>query len=395
MYNPLHVIDAVAACIRAGAPSALGAEWEALPELIPWYRGFRGDIEPLASGDGYETHGCVSLVTNRVGVRGRTGKKQAEEAEEEGRGLVVQVSELPVGRWTEDFLNTLNKLSAEEGVVESFRHDNTEALVDTRVRFAASAGEWLLDDGGNLKRELVRKTLKLTTRLSTKNMYAFSPTGAITQYNDPRQIITEFVPVRRALYARRKQREEALIGSRLLRLSNQGRFLELIAQGKFIFGGKRKEELEAELEQLGFLDEAQVYSQLHTVGVIGEASGRRDQVEDKEGAVESDGTDDGAGLSLASQGAGQGEVEGTDGGMPRGAGTDADRGGVLEGKGKFGYLLGMPLWNATMERRTALGDQEVKAREELDVLRRKSVDDIWLAELDEFRATVSAFLANA
>ena len=78
--------------------------------------------------------------------------------------------------------------------------------------------------------EAVRKLLKLTTRISTKNMYAFSCTGAISQYTDPRQIVAEFVGVRRALYVRRKQLEEALMTSRVLRLANQCRFLEMLAE---------------------------------------------------------------------------------------------------------------------------------------------------------------------
>ena len=40
---------------------------------------------------------------------------------------------------------------------------------------------------------------------------AFSATGAITHYSDPREMVAEFVGARRALYVRRKEREEALL----------------------------------------------------------------------------------------------------------------------------------------------------------------------------------------
>ena len=86
-------------------------------------------------------------------------------------------------------------------------------------------------------------------------MHAFSASGAITQYTDARQIVAEFVGVRRALYLRRKARDEALMKERLLRVSNQRRFLEMVANGTLGFGGKTKAQLEAELLELGFLHE--------------------------------------------------------------------------------------------------------------------------------------------
>jgi hypothetical protein len=51
-------------------------------------------------------------------------------------------------------------------------------------------------------------------------------------------------------------REEALLTVRLLRFTNQMRFLELVASGKFLLAGKSKAQLEAELLALHFLEGA-------------------------------------------------------------------------------------------------------------------------------------------
>ena len=128
----------------------------------------------------------------------------------------MHVSELPVGRWTDDFQDLLHRLCAEDKdggppLVDSFSHNNTEAAVDTTIYFSAAAGPLLRRADGGLDEEAICKLLRLKTRVSTKNMVAFSATGAITQYSDPRQMVAEFVGVRRALYVRRKEREEATL----------------------------------------------------------------------------------------------------------------------------------------------------------------------------------------
>ena len=58
LHHPLQVIDAVESLLRAPA----GTGWEELPRLDPWFLGFKGRIEPLASGDGFETHGVITRV---------------------------------------------------------------------------------------------------------------------------------------------------------------------------------------------------------------------------------------------------------------------------------------------------------------------------------------------
>ena len=60
--------------------------------------------------------------------------------------------------------------------------------------------------------------------------------------------------------------------------------------------------------------------------------------------------------------------------------------------GKFGYLLSMPLWSATLERRATLHQQELNVRAALQALQSKTADDVWLSELAVLRAAVSAFL---
>ncbi|KAH8018551.1 hypothetical protein HPB51_008787 [Rhipicephalus microplus] len=52
----------------------------------------------------------------------------------------------------------------------------------------------------------------------------------------------------------------------------------------------------------------------------------------------------------------------------------------------YNYLLGMPLWSLTMERKDDLLKKRDEKREELEVLRRKSPENLWEEDLDAFSA---------
>ena len=50
----------------------------------------------------------------------------------------------------------------------------------------------------------------------------------------------------------------------------------------------------------------------------------------------------------------------------------------------YNYLLGMPLWNLTKEKKDALLKDRDEKAEELYQLRKKTKEDLYLDDLDEF-----------
>jgi len=56
--------------------------------------------------------------------------------------------------------------------------------------------------------------------------------------------------------------------------------------------------------------------------------------------------------------------------------------GFPEFSNSYDYLLGMPLWNLTFEKVEELKKQRNLKQIEFDNLKAKSVEDIWLGELD-------------
>jgi hypothetical protein len=90
MYNPLQITEAVLAALDRGWHIATHFSQKRQPpfELLPWWRGFRGEIDTRTGDDGYVTHGIASI----------------EEGESnEGSGVTIRIRELPIGRWTEDY----------------------------------------------------------------------------------------------------------------------------------------------------------------------------------------------------------------------------------------------------------------------------------------------------
>ncbi|KAJ1467511.1 DNA topoisomerase [Baffinella frigidus] len=303
-FNPLDVVDHVVAAVTASPPP---------PPLFPWYAGFRGTIESDPAQSGATTHGVVEVVSE--------GKVQDNQR----WGLVVRVTELPIGRWTNDFKDLLIKLSEAsrmdgECSVASFSLNHTESTVDCRVELTSEGARLVGKDEGGDKApglptaEALRKLLKLSTKLSMGNMMAFNSKGSIQRYSRAEEIVADFVGVRRDLYQRRKAREEELLRLESTKLENQIRFLEMVGQGTLKVGGKSKPDLESELGSLKF--------------ATGDALRYRPPLTE---------------TAAAPSGMPEGQDEAAE---EEGGGTGAES----ASQGQYGYLLSMPIWSATQER---------------------------------------------
>ena len=58
---------------------------------------------------------------------------------------------------------------------------------------------------------------------------------------------------------------------------------------------------------------------------------------------------------------------------------------VHDGKGPdYDYLLGMPMWNLTQEKKDAICKNRDERNQELKKLKATSIEDMWLKDMDEF-----------
>jgi DNA topoisomerase-2 len=130
-------------------------------EFAPWSRGYTGKITKV---DKHEY--CITGVWKTAGE-------------------VTTITELPIGTWTSDFRETLDKLCADGSI-----KDYSDTSTDTNVLMTVKGDPKVVE-------KLLTEKIKLT------NMHAFDSRGVIKKYDTPNEILKEFVAVRLDLYAKR------------------------------------------------------------------------------------------------------------------------------------------------------------------------------------------------
>ena len=157
-FNPKELKDAIVQWLTKGT----GLD----REFTPYTRGFKGKITKIDKQD-YMVQGVWKV-----------------EKED------VTITELPVGTWTSDFRETLDKLVA-DGTVKDYTDTSTDVDIHIKVK---------LGTGGVPAIEKV-----LTDKIKLTNMHAFDNRGIIKKYDSPNAILNEFVGVRLELYNKRRE----------------------------------------------------------------------------------------------------------------------------------------------------------------------------------------------
>lgn len=201
-YDPAEVAANVERMIRGQDP---------LP-MTPWYRGFAGTIERVAD-DAFVTRGVWSA-----------------------RGKTVTITELPVGRWTQDVKDHLESL-LDRKIVTDYRENHTDAT----VRFDVEFSELPSDIAG---------VLKLENTVRTSNMHAFDADGKIAKYASPEDVLRAWFEVRKRAYLARKTRMLAELDDRARAATAKSRFVDAVASGDLRISGRPGDEVVADVRRL-------------------------------------------------------------------------------------------------------------------------------------------------
>lgn len=285
---------------------------EEMEPMKPWFRGFTGEVVDLG-GDRHKFSGKVSM----------TGDNE------------VEITELPIRVWTQDFKDKLEEIIKAEKVpsfIKDYKDYNTNSRVHFIIQLDEKNAAKALGDG-------LEEKFKLSKTIATSNLVAFDAEGRITKYNSVHEIMREFYSVRIKFYEKRKQYLLSEMQRALDRLTNQARFVQMIIDGKLVISKKAKKALMQELRDLKFKPIST--KQVTDVVEKEQDQNRNDESEDEETEI----------------------------------GADA-----------FDYLLGMPLWSLTKERVEKLREQIGNKETEMDDLIKLSKEDIWLRDLDDFLA---------
>ncbi|KAJ5679904.1 DNA topoisomerase II eukaryotic-type [Penicillium macrosclerotiorum] len=279
--------------------------------MQPWFRGFTGEVVDIG-GDRFKFSGIIK----------ESGDKE------------VEITELPIRTWTQDFKDKLEDIIKAEKV-PSFIKDYKDYNTHSKVHFVIQLDEKNMK--GALSEGLHEK-FKLSKTIATTNLVAFDPEGRITKYATVDDILKEFFTVRLKYYEKRKQHQLSELQKELEKLSNQARFIQMIIEGTLVISKKRKPVLISELKEKSF----RPFPKVADAAKLGE---------DEQVVEEGDESEDKETEKLSNA---------------------------------YDYLLGMPMWSLTQERverlRRQIGDREM----EIDKLIKLSKEEIWTTDLDEF-----------
>ncbi|ETP43068.1 hypothetical protein F442_10060 [Phytophthora nicotianae P10297] len=208
-HHPVLVIDNLLKLLDAEEAGDDLSTVELAP-MTPWAKGFSGGLRQTGK------HSFVS--------RGNV---------EQVNTSTVRVTELPVGKWVEDYKKFLWDLVGKKAIRSfSEHHSERDVRFDismTRSDLAKYVEDAPSDDAGDS--EALVKLLRVEAPLSTSNMHAFNADGQLVKYETSEDVLRDFYGVRRELYSKRKQHLEQRQTKEVLRLSNRIRFIQEVSSG--------------------------------------------------------------------------------------------------------------------------------------------------------------------
>ena len=190
----------------------------------PSYRGFMGSCHEYDNGNKYIVKGSYQKLNDKK----------------------VRVTELPIGHWTDDFKQHIENLMEADknkkgkAFVKDYNDMSTDTTVDIEITLNEAIDE--KTEGSNLYNNF-EKMMKLYTSQSTNNMHLFTDEERLTKFNNEREIIDRYFPVRLKYYQKRKDYMIATLEKELRLLSNKARYIQAILGGEIDLRNMKKDDI--------------------------------------------------------------------------------------------------------------------------------------------------------
>jgi DNA topoisomerase II len=226
-YNPKDLV----ACLKAIMNG------EELPEIKPWYYGFKGTVTPQTplkkdgQPPGYVTEGCHEIVNKNL----------------------LKISELPIGYWTDSFISHLEGITVDgkdkKGkTIENYINYSNNVKIDVHVTMRGGILQKILKKSATS----VEKTFKLTKNVSVSNMHLYDSNNKLKKYVTVHDIIRDFYAYRINMYTRRKAYYLKALANQMRLLKYKVKFIRYIVEKKIIISKKTKQYVLEKLEELKF-----------------------------------------------------------------------------------------------------------------------------------------------
>lgn len=281
---------------------------QACEEIHPWYSGFRGAIEPLdASNSKYKVSGTWRKVD----------------------GTTLEITELPIGTWTQTYKEFLEALITADGAANLGLRDYKEHHTDSTVKFSLHLTEAGMEAA---EKEGIEKRFKLLGSLNLSNLVCFDPAGLIKKYTEgPNGIIQDFYDIRLEYYQKRKEHLAGELTKEWTVLDSKVRFIREIVSGSLVVQNRKKADVVADLAARSY------HKEISKPNADGDIADATETAEETSGAT-----------------------------------------------GGYEYLLRMPIYSLTHEKIKALEAEREAKEVTLNELLAKTPRDLWRADLNAF-----------
>tara|TARA_X000001036_G_scaffold439193_1_gene489441 strand:+ start:2105 stop:5425 length:3321 start_codon:yes stop_codon:yes gene_type:complete len=198
-----------------------------LKSLRPWYRNFKGEI--------YEKSKNKWMT---IGAWKKTGANS------------VEITELPIGTWTDDYVEFLKTMETEGNIL---RFDDYSSENEVKINVLFDRG--VMDKFEEMEQDNeFEQYMKLTSNLSASNMHVIDAEGEIRHMNDPLEILVEFYKVRSRYY---KLRYDHLLKKTKHEMSvakSKIKFIKVVSSGNLNMTKMKRSEIVEYLRENKYYD---------------------------------------------------------------------------------------------------------------------------------------------
>ena len=284
--------------------------------MNPWYLGFNGTIFTHKEGS-FASRGAYRWIDDTT----------------------VEITELPIGVWTDDYKEFLEGLvSGGHPILKNFvNHCTTKS-----IKFHLT-----IHPGSRAAAEAVFETefkMVSTKNMSLNNIHLYTAEGAIKKYKDTNEVCREWACTRLEKYLERKNHQLHQMEQTYILISAKVRFIQEIIDEKLKIMNKKIKEVEAQL-------------------IAGKYPSIKEEVKVKAA----------------------GDIEASEAEVEEAASVKAD------GASGYSYLTRMPIHQLTYEKKQALEKEAAEIKAKIEALRATPIHHIWRNELRELTKIWEAY----
>mgnify|MGYP006122582235 CR=1 FL=1 len=197
--------------------------------MMPYYKGFNGTITKKT-----EKNNTVKFITR--------GKYRVIDE-------MVEITELPIGKWTHDFKEYIENIVKDE---DSWIIDYENHSTDEKVKFSVKVSDETLFDNSYKNRDIIEEKFKLQSSKSTTNMHLYNKGGSIKKYDTIYQIMDEHYYTRLNMYVRRKEYDLDHIEKTIKYLEAKMRFITDVINEVVVVNKQSKKSIIEKLRELEY-----------------------------------------------------------------------------------------------------------------------------------------------